>query len=87
MKILIMVKCPNCGHIFESDETFGWMPDEDGDPTVEHQHCPKCGISTEPAWSCDWCPNQINCKLEEECGACISTDFDSFEIVEEREDV
>jgi len=76
-----IIKCPNCGHEFDGDETFAWIADDDGDPTVEYQSCPKCGIATQPIFNCSFCPNRIHCKLEETCGACLSTDFDSFKIV------
>jgi len=75
------VKCPNCGHIFDSDETFEWLIDEKGHPTIEYLSCPKCNVATEPIFSCDICPNNINCKLDEECGATLYFPFDKWKVV------
>ncbi len=74
-------KCPLCGHIFDSKETFGWAPDMDGHPTVESISCPKCFVGTEPRMSCDWCPvgSAGKCDREEECPCCVSFSFDQFE--------
>ena len=38
----IFVKCPNCGHAFDSHDNFWWGPDEDNHPTVENYRCPCC---------------------------------------------
>ena len=78
-----IVKCPNCGHEFNSDETFEWMPDENGHPTIEKMSCPKCYISTHAWWNCDLCPigRAGKCNLEEECDATISCKFDDFKVV------
>lgn len=42
------VKCPKCSHVFDSDETFYWGCDWNGDPTIEQISCPKCKASTKP---------------------------------------
>ena len=79
---IVYVKCPNCGHIFDSHEHFYWTADFDGHPTVENFKCPKCGAGTEPSFRCELCPHEHNCKLEEMCPCCDSWDYDSFEVAE-----
>jgi hypothetical protein len=76
------VKCPNCGHIFDSnaDGVFWWSADENGHPTVENIRCPECNAGTEPLWRCEYCPAGIakKCTLEDMCPPCNVWSFDSF---------
>lgn len=73
-----MIKCPNCNNKFDEAENFWWTADEHGDPCVENLQCPKCHISTSPAFSCDICPVAFKCELDEECGPCASASYDDF---------
>jgi len=73
-----LVKCPNCGNVFDSNETFSWGIDSDGHPTIEQLYCPKCFIGTEPRFDCGCCPGQFKCNGDESCYACDSTSYDSF---------
>ena len=74
----VFVKCPNCGHIFDSHEHFYWSADENGHPTVENFCCPKCGAGTEPAFRCCQCPHELRCQREEMCPCCDSWAYDDF---------
>jgi uncharacterized C2H2 Zn-finger protein len=74
----LLVVCPNCGNVFDSNSTFDWLPDERGHPTVEFLQCPNCKVATVPMFSCGICPNEINCKLEEECGATLYFSFEKW---------
>lgn len=76
-----LVKCPQCGHEFNSNDTFQWLSDENGYPTVEFLACPKCRIATKQMFHCGICPSEHVCKLEEECGACAKVSFDDFRVV------
>ena len=62
--------CPNCEKTFVHDEEFVWTFDENQHPTIEFLRCPHCGISTEPAFKCEYCPVQNKCEQEEECKCC-----------------
>jgi hypothetical protein len=74
--------CPNCGHEFDYNETFHWNQDSDGHPTIESLHCPYCGIGNFKQFECSMCLGQtegkFKCKLEEECAACATVDYDDF---------
>jgi len=74
----IFVKCPNCGHAFDSHDNFWWGPDEDNHPTVENYRCPECGASTEPSFRCSMCPYDRTCTREEMCPCCDSWNYDDF---------
>jgi len=82
-----LVRCPNCGHVFDSDETFSWGLDDDGDPTIEELYCPVCGIATWQQFDCSRCvgscQGKYQCNLEEQCSASAVVSFDEFEPVEE----
>lgn len=78
------IKCPNCGHEFDSHDTFEWLADEDGHPTMEHLHCERCAVATEPIFQCNWCPSQVKCKLDEECGATLSYPYNEWIAVEKK---
>jgi len=75
------IKCPNCGHEFDSDDTFDWLVDKDGHPTIEYLSCPKCNVATEPIFSCTYCPGKNECILEEECGATLYYNFDEWKVI------
>jgi hypothetical protein len=82
MKEKCNVKCPNCGHIFDSnvDGVFWWSADENGHPTVENICYPHCNAGTESLWSCEYCSSGIasKCTLEDMCPPCNVWSFDSF---------
>jgi hypothetical protein len=74
--------CPNCEQVFEQSLGFAWLPDADGDPTVEYMQCPFCLISTEPFMSCDGCPISGKCDQDEECKVCgVKVKLEDFDIV------
>ena len=76
-----LIECPNCGHHFDSAETFQWLVDESGHPTIEHLSCPCCNVATEPIFSCSICPSEHKCTLEEECGATLHYKYDDWKVV------
>ena len=80
------VKCPLCGHIFDSEETFAWDLDENEWPTIESIYCPACYIGTTPRFNCNMCPGSVKntshtCTLEDACAACLSFSFEDFKTV------
>ena len=79
----ILVRCPNCDYIFDSQVVFAWEMDDHGDPTMEYISCPRCLISTHPMINCNICPSRFKCNLEE-CGATISANYDDFKEVQSR---
>jgi uncharacterized C2H2 Zn-finger protein len=83
------VKCPNCGHVFDSSKTFAWDSDEDGYPTVEYLQCPHCRIATSPMMECEHCPGHSDgkhkCTLEDLCSAASFVAFNDFQVVEEEQ--
>lgn len=42
----LLVKCPKCGRVFDSRDTFWWGKDKHGDATIENIYCAACGAST-----------------------------------------
>ena len=76
-----LIKCPNCGHEFDSVETFDWLIDENGHPTIEYLSCLKCSVATLSTFKCDMCPSQHKCTLDEECGATLSYPYNKWEVI------
>ena len=76
------VKCPNCGDIFNTVDTFYWSADSDGYPTIENLRCPNCNAGTESVFECSMCPHEDKCTKEIMCPCCDTWEYEKFEIVE-----
>lgn len=76
-----LIECPNCKHEFDSHNTFQWLVDECGHPTIEYLSCPRCSVATLPIFSCSMCPSEDKCTLEEECGATLHYPYDDWNVV------